>query len=55
MIREIDVTQHISSNYIIFNLRLFNEKFNNLVIIHIIKEIYLINELRVNMLLNINI
>ena len=34
---------------------MFNERFNDFTIIYIIKEIHLINELRVNILLNINI
>ena len=55
MIREIDVVQHVSSNYVIFDLWLFDEKFNDLAIIHIIKKIHLIDELRINMLLNMNI
>ena len=55
MIREIDVTQHVSSNYVMFDLWLFDDDFNDFVMIHIIKEVHLINELRVNMLININI
>ena len=34
---------------------MFDEKFNDFIIIHIIKKIYLINKLRINILLNMNI
>ena len=54
-IREIDVIQHVSSNYFMFDLWLFDDDFNDFVIIYIIKKIHLINELRVNILININI
>ena len=55
IIREIDVIQHVSSNYVMFDLWFFDHDFNDFVITHIIKKIYLINELRVNILINMNI
>ena len=55
IIRETDVIWHVSSNYVMFDLWLFDDNFDNLIIIYIIKKIYLINELRVNILININI
>ena len=55
IIREINIVQYISSNYVLFNLWLFNNNIDNFIIIHIIQEMYLINKLRVNLLININI
>ena len=55
IMREIDAIQHVSSNYVLLDLWLFDNDFNNLIIIHITREIYLINKLRVNILININI
>ena len=55
IIREIDVAQHVLSNYVLFNLWLFDNEFDDFVIIHITREMHLINELRVNLLINMNI
>ena len=52
-IRELDIVKHMSDEYAIINIYFFEKNKNdNSVIAKITREVYLINNLKINMLIN---
>ena len=54
-IRELDITQHQSFDYVIVLMYFANIKKKNFVIILIRKKIHLMKNLKINMFININV
>ena len=54
-IRDIKTNQHVFFDYVIIDMWILKQEFNDSIMIKIIREIHFVNDLRVNMLININI
>ena len=54
-VRNVDVVKHMSNKYIIVQIYFFNEKNSVSMRIIIIKKIHLIDNLKINILININL
>ena len=55
IVRDIEAIQHFFSNYTILKLWISDQGFNDSIITFIIREIHIVDELRINMFINMNI